>query len=98
MYCRAGKGPFILEMKTYRYRGHSMSDPAKYRTRKEVEDVRKSGPIKNLQNLMLDSGMKENELKSIDDEIRKVVNDSAEFAIKSEEPSSDELFTDVTIN
>ena len=97
-YCRAGKGPFILEMKTYRYRGHSMSDPAKYRTRKEVEDVRKSGPIKNLQNLMLDSGMKENELKSIDDEIRKVVNDSAEFAIKSEEPSSDELYTDVTIN
>ena len=63
-----------------------------------VEDIRKSGPIKNLQNLMLDSGMKENELKSIDDEIRKVVNDSAEFAIKSEEPSSDELYTDVTIN
>ena len=97
-HCRSGKGPYILEMKTYRYRGHSMSDPAKYRTRKEVEDIRKSGPIKSIQSLMLNSGMKDTELKSIDDEIRKIVNESAEFAIKSEEPNSDELYTDVTIN
>ena len=95
---RSGKGPSLLEMKTYRYRGHSMSDPAKYRTRKEVEDIRKSGPIKSIQSLMLNSGMKDTELKSIDDQIRKIVNESAEFAIKSEEPNSDELYTDVTIN
>ena len=97
-YCRSGKGPFILEMKTYRYRGHSMSDPAKYRTREEVDDARKSGPIKTLQNLILSLGIKEEELKTVDDEIRKVINLSAEFAINSEEPNPDELFTDITIN
>ena len=73
-YCRSGKGPFILEMKTYRYRGHSMSDPAKYRTREEVDDARKSGPIKTLQNLILSLGVKEEELKNVDDNIRKVIH------------------------
>ena len=97
-YCRSGKGPFILEMKTYRYRGHSMSDPAKYRTREEVDDARKSGPIKTLQNLILSLGVKEDELKSVDNDIRKIINQSAEFAINSDEPSPEELFTDITIN
>ncbi len=96
-YCRSGKGPYILEMKTYRYRGHSMSDPAKYRTRQEVEDIKKSGPIKSLQNLIIKSGIKENELKKTDDEIRKIINDAAEFSINSPEPSEEELFTDITV-
>ena len=97
-HCRSGNGPYILEMKTYRYRGHSMSDPAKYRTREEVDDARKFGPIKSLQNLLLKLGIKESKLKEVDDEVRKIINESAEFAIKSQEPALDELFTDITIN
>ena len=97
-YCRSGKGPFILEMKTYRYRGHSMSDPAKYRTRQEVDDARKTGPIKTLQNLIINLGVSEQKLKAVDDEVRKLINDSADFAINSKEPDPDELFTDININ
>ena len=97
-YCRSGNGPYILEVKTYRYRGHSMSDPAKYRTREEVEDARKTGPIKTIQNLIVSAGIKEEELKAVDDEIRKIVNEAADFALKSDYPPENELFKDITIN
>jgi len=96
-WCRSGKGPIILEMKTYRYRGHSMSDPAKYRTREEVQSVReKRDPIEHLANKMTSSGVAtEDELKAIDKDIRQVVNHAAEFATESPEPEASELYTDV---
>jgi len=97
-YCRSGKGPFILEMKTYRYRGHSMSDPAKYRTRDEVDEIRKnSDPIDNIKQILINSGMKEEELKAVDAEIKITINEAARFAQESAEPSIDELFKDITI-
>ncbi len=96
-WCRSGNGPFILEMKTYRYRGHSMSDPAKYRTREEVHAMReKRDPIEHLgQKLVARRIVTEDELKAIDKEIRLIVNTAAEFAIESPEPDPSELFTDV---
>ncbi len=96
-WCRSGKGPIILEMKTYRYRGHSMSDPAKYRTREEVDHVREtSDPIDHVRKLMLDAKfVTEDELKEIDKEIRGVVNHAAEFAQTSPEPDPSELWTDI---
>jgi pyruvate dehydrogenase E1 component alpha subunit len=96
-WCRDGKGPVILEMKTYRYRGHSMSDPAKYRTREEVDQVREtSDPIEHVRKLMLDARhASEAELKDIDKEIRGIVNHAAEFAQTSPEPDPSELWTDV---
>ena len=98
-YCRAGKGPYILEMKTYRYRGHSMSDPAKYRTRDEVDKIRKtSDPIENIKSLLNKIGVEEKTLKDIDTNIKSVIAEAAKFAQDSPEPSDDELFTDVTIN
>ena len=98
-YCRSGKGPYILEMKTYRYRGHSMSDPAKYRTRDEVDKIRKtSDPIENIKSLLNKMGVKEETLKDIDKDIKSVIAEAAKFAQESPEPSSDELFTDITIN
>nr|WP_170610291.1 pyruvate dehydrogenase (acetyl-transferring) E1 component subunit alpha [uncultured Ruegeria sp.] len=96
-HCRAGKGPYILEVKTYRYRGHSMSDPAKYRTREEVQKVREqSDPIEHVRELLL-SGKHatEDDLKAIDKEIKEVVNKAAEFSKESPEPSLDELWTDI---
>ena len=98
-YCRSGKGPFILEMKTYRYRGHSMSDPAKYRTREEVDKIRKnSDPIENIKSLLNKMGVDDKTLKDIDIDIKSVIADAAKFAQDSPEPSEDELFTDITIN
>jgi pyruvate dehydrogenase E1 component alpha subunit len=96
-WCRDGNGPIILEMKTYRYRGHSMSDPAKYRTREEVDHVREtSDPIDHVRKLMLDAKLAtEEELKDIDKEIRAVVNHAAEFAQTSPEPEPSELWTDI---
>jgi len=96
-WCRAGNGPIILEMKTYRYRGHSMSDPAKYRTREEVQNVReKRDPIEHLgHELVARRICSEEQLKAIDKDIRLVVNTAAEFAIESAEPDPSELFTDV---
>ncbi len=95
-WCRAGKGPFILEMQTYRYRGHSMSDPAKYRTREEVEKVRHdSDPIEQVRNRLLAAKVSEDELKKIDAEVREIVNASADFAQKDPEPDPSELWTDV---
>ena len=98
-YCRSGKGPYILEMKTYRYRGHSMSDPAKYRTRDEVDKIRKtSDPIENIKSLLNKMGVQDKTLKDIDTDIKSVIAEAAKFAQDSPEPSEDELFTDITIN
>ncbi|MGQ0684401.1 pyruvate dehydrogenase (acetyl-transferring) E1 component subunit alpha [Bradyrhizobium sp.] len=95
-WCRAGKGPYILEMQTYRYRGHSMSDPAKYRTREEVEKVRHdSDPIEQVRNRLLAAKVGEDELKKIDAEVREIVNASADFAQKDPEPDPSELWTDI---
>jgi len=96
---RDGEGPYILEMKTYRYRGHSMSDPAKYRTREEVQDMREHhDPIEMLKKKLIEAGhATEDSLKAIEKEIRDVVNDSAEFAQQSPEPDAGELWTDVLV-
>jgi pyruvate dehydrogenase E1 component alpha subunit len=97
-YVRAGKGPILLEMKTYRYRGHSMSDPAKYRSREEVQAVRdKSDPIEAVKKYLIDAGATEDELKGIDTEIRKTVAQAADFAESSPEPAMAELYTDVLV-
>lgn len=96
-WCRAGKGPYILEMLTYRYRGHSMSDPAKYRTREEVEKVRTGhDPIEQVRARILSGKfMTEDEIKKIDAEVRDRVNEAAEFATNDPEPDASELYTDV---
>ena len=96
-HARAGKGPFILEMKTYRYRGHSMSDPGKYSTREEIDDVRKTrDPIEHLRERLEASGAAdEAAFKAIDAEVKAVVADSAEFARTAPEPDPSELYTDV---
>ncbi len=96
-WCRDGNGPIILEMKTYRYRGHSMSDPAKYRTREEVDHVRETqDPIDHVRKQLLDAKFAtEDELKGIDKDIRGVVNHAAEIAQTSPEPDPSELWTDV---
>jgi pyruvate dehydrogenase E1 component alpha subunit len=96
-HCRAGKGPYILEMMTYRYRGHSMSDPAKYRTREEVEKIKQEKDcIEHVRDLLTQGGLaSEEELKTIDKEIKEIVNASAEFAKESPEPALSELWTDI---
>lgn len=98
-YVRSGKGPMILEMETYRYRGHSMSDPAKYRTKEEVEEWReKHDPIDGLRSLLLTEGLAtEDEFKAIEKQVKEVVNDSADFAQTSPEPDPAELWTDVLV-
>ncbi len=98
-HARGGKGPYIMEMLTYRYRGHSMSDPAKYRSREEVTQVREqSDPIDFVKKLLLDAGhATEDGLKVIDKEIRGIVNDAAEFAQQSPEPDPEELWTDILV-
>jgi pyruvate dehydrogenase E1 component alpha subunit len=97
-HARKGEGPYILEMKTYRYRGHSMSDPAKYRTREEVDEVRKTrDPIDHLKEKLEKAGVSEDELKAIDAEAKKIVADAAEFARTSPEPDPAELYTDVYV-
>ncbi|MBI1199089.1 MAG: pyruvate dehydrogenase (acetyl-transferring) E1 component subunit alpha [Phenylobacterium sp.] len=96
-HARSGKGPYILEMKTYRYRGHSMSDPAKYRTREEVDEVRKTrDPIEHVEQMLEKNGWAdEAALKAIDAEVKRIVADAAEFARTSPEPEPSELYTDV---
>ena len=97
-WVRAGKGPVILEMKTYRYRGHSMSDPAKYRSREEVQSVReKSDPIEQAKKELEAFGIGEDQLKPIEAEIRKIVAESADFAEQTPEPDPAELYTDVLV-
>jgi len=96
-WCREGNGPYILEMQTYRYRGHSMSDPAKYRTREEVEKVRHDqDPIEQVRQRLLALNVPEDELKKIDAAVRQIVNESADFAQNDPEPDPSELWTDVT--
>ena len=97
VHCRAGNGPIILEMKTYRYRGHSMSDPAKYRTKEEVQKMREEhDPIEQVKRRLLDEGhANEEELKKIDGEIRAIVTDAAEFSQSAPEPDASELWTDI---
>jgi pyruvate dehydrogenase E1 component alpha subunit len=96
-HARSGKGPFILEMKTYRYRGHSMSDPGKYRTREEIDAVRKTrDPIEHLQERLESAGvLDEAGAKAIDGEVKAIVADAAEFARTAPEPDPAELYTDV---
>jgi pyruvate dehydrogenase E1 component alpha subunit len=96
-HCRAGNGPYILEVKTYRYRGHSMSDPAKYRTREEVQKMREErDPIEYIRSLLLTGKhATEDDLKAIDKDIKKVVSASTEFAKESPEPDLSELWTDI---
>ena len=97
-WVRAGKGPLILEMKTYRYRGHSMSDPAKYRSREEVQAVRdKSDPIEHAKKELEALGASETDLKAIDNEIKKIVVEAADFAEQAPEPDPAELHTDVLV-
>ncbi|OQW56998.1 MAG: pyruvate dehydrogenase (acetyl-transferring) E1 component subunit alpha [Proteobacteria bacterium SG_bin9] len=95
-WCREGNGPYILEMQTYRYRGHSMSDPAKYRTREEVEKVRHDqDPIEQVRNRLLEMKVSEQDLKAIDADVREIVNASADFAQSDPEPDVSELYTDI---
>ena len=96
-YCRAGKGPYILEIKTYRYRGHSMSDPAKYRTREEVQKMRaQRDPIEAVRTLLIsEKHAIDEEIKTIDKEIKEIINVCAEYAKDSPEVSEEELWTDI---
>lgn len=96
-WCRSGKGPFILEMQTYRYRGHSMSDPAKYRSKDEVQKMRaEHDPIEQVRQRLVDSGQaSEDDLKAIDKEIRDIVGRAADFAQNDPEPDVAELYTDI---
>jgi pyruvate dehydrogenase E1 component alpha subunit len=96
-WAREGKGPYILEMNTYRYRGHSMSDPAKYRTREEVQQMReKHDPIDTFGARLVRAGIiTEDQLKTYDREARQVINHAAEFATESPEPALEELYTDI---
>ena len=96
-YCRAGKGPYILEIKTYRYRGHSMSGPAKYRTREEVQKMRaQRDPIEAVRTLLIsEKHATDEEIKTIDKEIKEIINACAEYAKDSPEVSAEELWTDI---
>lgn len=98
-HARSGKGPVLLEMETYRYRGHSMSDPAKYRTKDEVEEWRsKHDPIETLRLRILNEGVATEEaLKTVEREVKDIVNDAAEFARTSPEPDPSELWTDILV-
>jgi pyruvate dehydrogenase E1 component alpha subunit len=98
-HARNGRGPYILEMQTYRYRGHSMSDPAKYRTKDEVTRMREEhDPIEQVRRRLLDQWkVKEDALKDIDGKVRAVVNEAAEFATNDPEPDVSELWTDVLL-
>ena len=99
-HCRDGKGPFVLEMMTYRYRGHSMSDPAKYRAREEVQKVRSErDPIDLVRQLLLDGEHTDEEaLKELDRGLKEIVSDSVEFAQNSPEPDISELWTDILVD
>ena len=96
-HARRGDGPYVLEMKTYRYRGHSMSDPAKYRTREEVDNIRElQDPIKRCEKRIFDAkAADEEQLKEIDKEIKAIVKEAADFSLESPEPAPEELYTDI---
>ena len=97
-YVRGGNGPLLMELKTYRYRGHSMSDPAKYRSREEVQGVRdKSDAIEAVKKDLDAAGIGEDALKAIDKDIRQIVTEAADFAESSPEPEASELYTNVLV-
>ena len=97
--CRNGDGPYILEMNTYRYKGHSMSDPAKYRTREEVQNIKdKKDPIENFQKHLLKEGLDEDEFKKIDKDIKEIVSEAADFALESSEPDLADLYEDIYLD
>jgi pyruvate dehydrogenase E1 component alpha subunit len=97
-YVRGGNGPVLMELNTYRYRGHSMSDPAKYRTREEVQEQReKNDPIERAKEALLARGIAETRIKDLDKRIRQVVTEAADFAESSPEPQPGELYTDVLV-
>lgn len=97
-YIRTGNGPYILEVMTYRYRGHSMSDPAKYRTKEEVSSMKQDrDPITNVKDMLQNKGVDETEIKKIDKEIKSIVNDAATFAQENPEPPEHDLWTDVLV-
>ncbi len=94
-HCRSGKGPYFLEIKTYRYKGHSMSDPAKYRTKAELQDYKDRDPIKDVANTMIENGMvTERKLKNIENKIKEEVDECVKFAQDSPYPDPSELYTD----
>ena len=96
--CRVGEGPQLMEVQTYRYRGHSMSDPGKYRTREEIERMRtERDPIERARHVLLEGGATEADLKQIEDAARARVQEAADFAQKSPEPAASELWTDVLV-
>lgn len=96
-HVRSGKGPYLMEVKTYRYRGHSMSDPAKYRSKEEVEDYKENrDPINQFRKWLEAEGVaNEAAFKKIEDEVKQIVNEAAEFAKESPEPDATELWTDI---
>jgi pyruvate dehydrogenase E1 component alpha subunit len=97
-HIRGGGGPVLMELTTYRYRGHSMSDPAKYRSREEVQEMReKHDPIEHAKEELLGRGISEDKIKEIDKRIRAAVTEAADFAESSPEPASEELYTDVLV-
>ncbi|MGF1604757.1 MAG: pyruvate dehydrogenase (acetyl-transferring) E1 component subunit alpha [Rhodothalassiaceae bacterium] len=99
-HCRDGKGPILLELKTYRYRGHSMSDPAKYRSKEELKEYReKRDPIEQLKAKLIEAGhADEDSLKALDKEVRAIINEAADFAQNSPEPDPAELYTDILVD
>jgi pyruvate dehydrogenase E1 component alpha subunit len=97
-HCRAGKGPFLIEAKTYRYRGHSMSDPARYRTREEIQTMRtQHDPIDGARHKLEALGVEESHFKQLDDEVKAIVQEAADFAQSSPEPDASELWTNVLV-
>jgi pyruvate dehydrogenase E1 component alpha subunit len=97
-HCRAGKGPYLLEVKTYRYRGHSMSDPAKYRTREEVQSMRTQHDcIEGARHRLEEAGVSAADFKKLDDEVKAIIQDAADFAQASPEPDPSALWTDILL-
>jgi pyruvate dehydrogenase E1 component subunit alpha len=97
-HCRAGKGPYLMEVQTYRYRGHSMSDPGKYRTREEIQKMRSEHDcIEGVRHKLEQLGLDETAIKKIDDEVKSIVQDAADFAQASPEPDASELWTDILV-
>ena len=97
-YVRTGNGPYLLEVQTYRYRGHSMSDPAKYRTKEEVERYKEErDPLERLKAMMSSNGISEDDLKPLEKEVKEIVAEAAQFAQDSPQPDESELWTDVLV-
>ncbi|MCB9989139.1 MAG: pyruvate dehydrogenase (acetyl-transferring) E1 component subunit alpha [Rhodospirillales bacterium] len=97
-YVRSGQGPYLLEMKTYRYRGHSMSDPAKYRTKEELQKMKdERDALNTVKERLIADGMAEDDIKALEREVKQIVAEAAEFAQQSPEPAPAELWTDTLI-